>query len=251
MTTSAQKGHFQKISQLDILSGKNTLVEHFDHIFFSSWTQWITSAEISVPSKHAVWTEHVIALSAALPQSCLCGIDRGLSHKRNMSFMNVSDGSIVENILRSICSSRVFAGVSIDRPERSWAQGTQWFSCTKGKIALCHGWWDLARSLGGSIGVKSVNWCSCPQIAKYPIGKKKIEKKKPKTCIFLAAADRWLMDISPLLINTVFWEVDNANYPLTYVLGLLLPDLACHWSAQPQWRYVLWKEAHKRKAEGK
>lgn len=34
MTTSAQKGHFQKMSQLDILSGKNTLVNTL--IIFSS-----------------------------------------------------------------------------------------------------------------------------------------------------------------------------------------------------------------------
>lgn len=71
------------------------------------------TAEISVLTNPVVWIEHVIVLSAALPQSSLYRFDQSLmkiSHKRNMSFMNVSDGSMLENILKNITSS--------GRPER-------------------------------------------------------------------------------------------------------------------------------------
>lgn len=71
------------------------------------------TAEISVLTNPVVWIEHVIVLSATLPQSSLHRFDQSLMkirHKRNMSFMNVIDGSILENILKNITSS--------GRPER-------------------------------------------------------------------------------------------------------------------------------------
>lgn len=98
-------------------------------IMWSAWGMWLYSGYLYLNLLHEglieVWWKS--------------------SHTRNMSFMNVSDGSIVENILKNITSSGIFAGiVNMGRPGRSRITRNSAILMSKG--GDCVGAWEMESS---------------------------------------------------------------------------------------------------------